>query len=111
MYERAECYPYAGFFLLTSKTEWALVYCPEGLCLHSAGSYTDCTNELDLKSSGVGIFANKAQGPRALLANIPTPLNFQLGNTDTISHLTSRNNQQISLKTRLGNTKKRTGQY
>ena len=36
------------FFLLTTKTEWALVYCPEALGLHSAGSYTDCTNELDL---------------------------------------------------------------
>ena len=31
--------------------------------------------------------ANKAlgpDGPRALLASIPTPLNFQLGNTDTV---------------------------
>ena len=31
--------------------------------------------------------ANKALGPsdpRDLLANIPTPLNFQLGNTDTV---------------------------
>ena len=37
-----------SFFLLPSKTEWALVYCPEALCLHSAASYTDCTNELDL---------------------------------------------------------------
>ena len=37
-----------NFFLLPNKTEWALVYCPEALCLHSAGSYTDCTNELDL---------------------------------------------------------------
>ena len=33
-----------SFFLLPTKTEWALVYCPEALCLHSAGSYTDCTN-------------------------------------------------------------------
>ena len=56
--------------------------------------------------SGVGILANKARGPRALLAIIPTPLNFQLGNTGSISHLTNRNNQQISLKTGLGNTKK-----
>ena len=43
------------------------------------------------------MLANKAlgpwaSGPRALLANIPTPLNFQLGNTGSISHLTSRNN-------------------
>ena len=52
-----------------------------------------------------------ALGPWALLANIPTPLNFQLGNTGSISHLTSRNKQQISLKTELGNTKNRTGQY
>ena len=37
-----------SFFLLPSKKEWALVYCPEALCLHSAASYTDCTNELDL---------------------------------------------------------------
>ena len=37
-----------SFFLLTSKTEWALVYCPETLCLHSAASCTDCTNELDI---------------------------------------------------------------
>ena len=39
------------------------------------------------KLSGVGILANKAlgpDGPRALLASIPTPLNFQLGNTDTV---------------------------
>ena len=61
------------------------------------------------KLSGVGILDNKARGPRALLANIPTPFNFQLGNTGSISHLTSRNRQQISLKTGLGNTKKRTG--
>ena len=39
-----------SFFLLTSKTEWALVYCPEALCLHSAASYTDCTKELDLQT-------------------------------------------------------------
>ena len=37
-----------AFFLLPSKTEWALVYCPEALSLYSAGSYTDCTNELEL---------------------------------------------------------------
>ena len=33
--------------------------------------------------------ANKALGPSDrwdLLANIPTPLNFQLGNTDTVDH-------------------------
>ena len=60
---------------------------------------------------GVGILANKPRGPRASLANIPTPLNFQLGNTDSISHLNSQNNQQISIKTGLGNTKKRTAQY
>ena len=36
------------FFLLPSKTEWALVYSPEVLYLHSAASCTDCTNELDL---------------------------------------------------------------
>ena len=36
------------FLLLPSKTEWALVYSPEALCLHSAASCTDCTNELDL---------------------------------------------------------------
>ena len=37
--------------------------------------------------SGVGILANKAlgpSGPRALLASIPTPLNLQLGNIDTV---------------------------
>ena len=37
-----------SFFLLPSKTEWAIVYGPEALCLHSAASYTDCTYELDL---------------------------------------------------------------
>ena len=37
-----------AFFLLPSKTEWALVYCPEAVCLHFAASCTDCTNELDL---------------------------------------------------------------
>ena len=37
-----------SFFLLPKKTEWALVYCPEALCLHSAASCTDYTNELDL---------------------------------------------------------------
>ena len=69
------------------------------------------------KLSGVGILANKAQGPRArgprakgFLANNPTPLNFQLGNTGSISHLTSRKNQNISLKTGMGNTKKLAGQ-
>ena len=43
------------------------------------------------KLSGVGIVANKTLGPRppafeprALLANIITQLNFQLGNTDTV---------------------------
>ena len=44
--------------------------------------------------------ANKARGPpgpRALLASIPSPLNSQLGNTGSISHLTSRNNQLIQL--------------
>ena len=37
--------------------------------------------------SGEGILANKALGPggpRALLASIPSPLNSQLGNTDTV---------------------------
>ena len=29
-----------------------------------------------------------ALGPWALLANIPTPLNFQLGNTDTVQYST-----------------------
>ena len=60
----------------------------------------------------------EARGPRALLANIPTPLNFQLGNTGSIYHLTSRNNKQLSLKNGLGNTKNvlgntknRTGKY
>ena len=50
--------------------------------------------------SGEGILANKARGPpgpRALLASIPSPLNSQLGNTGSISHLTSRNNQLIQL--------------
>ena len=46
------------------------------------------------------ILANKAlgsraSGPRALLANIPTTLNFQLGNTDTVS-LDIRRYQAIS---------------
>ena len=50
----------------------------------------------------------EARRPRALLDNIPTPLNFQMGNTCSISHLTSHNKQQISLKTELGNTKKHT---
>ena len=36
------------FSLLPNKTEWALVYNPEALCLHSAASCTHCTNELDL---------------------------------------------------------------
>ena len=45
------------------------------------------------------------------LANIPTPLNFQLGKTGSISHLTGRNKQQVSQKTGPGNTKKRIGQY
>ena len=36
-----------------------------------------------LKPSALG---PTALGPHALLANIPTPLNFQLGNTDTILH-------------------------
>ena len=44
----------------------------------------------------------EARGPRALLANIPTPLNFQLGNTGSIYHLTSRNNPQLSQKDGLG---------
>ena len=48
--------------------------------------------------------ANKASGPRALLANIPTPLNFQLVYTGSIFHLSSWNNQKISLKTGQGNT-------
>ena len=39
------------------------------------------------------MLANKAlgpwaSGPRALLANIPTPLNFKLGNTDTVQYST-----------------------
>ena len=37
-----------AFFLLPNKTEWALVYCPEAMCLHSASSCTYCINELDL---------------------------------------------------------------
>ena len=37
-----------SFFLLPNKTEWALVYCHEPLCLHSAASCTNCTNKLDL---------------------------------------------------------------
>ena len=40
------------------------------------------------KLSGVGVkplaLGPPALGPRALLANIPTPLNFQVGNTDTV---------------------------
>ena len=62
--------------------------------------------------------AKKARGPKAKGFIIPTPLNFQLGNTGSISHLTSQNKQQNSLKTGpgntknvLGNTKNRTGQY
>ena len=39
-----------SFFLLPNKTEWALVYSPEPVCLHSAASFTDCTNELDLQT-------------------------------------------------------------
>ena len=38
------------FFLLLNKTEWALVFSPEPLCLHSAASCTDCSNELDLQT-------------------------------------------------------------
>ena len=34
--------------LVDSRLGPTLLYCPEALCLHSAGSYTDCTNELDL---------------------------------------------------------------
>ena len=37
-----------SFFLLLNKTEWALVYRPEPLCLHFAASCMHCTNELDL---------------------------------------------------------------
>ena len=40
----------------------------------------------------------KAQGARALLANITLPLNFQLGITGSIYYLTSHNNQQLSQK-------------
>ena len=36
-----------SLFLLPSKTEWALVYCPETPCLHSAAFCTYCTEELD----------------------------------------------------------------
>ena len=36
------------FFLLPNKTEWALAYSPEALCLHSAASCTHCLNEMDL---------------------------------------------------------------
>ena len=37
-----------GFFLLPNKTEWALVYSPEALGLHSEACCTHCTVELDL---------------------------------------------------------------
>ena len=37
-----------AFSLLPNKIEWALVYSPEALCLHSADSFTRCSNELDL---------------------------------------------------------------
>ena len=39
-----------SFFLLPSKTEWALVYCLEGMCLHSATSCTQYINEMDLQT-------------------------------------------------------------
>ena len=32
-----------SFFLLPNKTEWALVYSPEALCLHSADICPHCT--------------------------------------------------------------------
>ena len=37
-----------SFFLLSSKKEWALVYNPETLGLHSAACCTYCSKELDL---------------------------------------------------------------
>ena len=64
------------------------------------------------KLSGVEILANKAQGPQgpwAVIANIPTSLNLQLGNTDSISHLNILNNKQLSLK--MERVKKHTEPY
>ena len=37
-----------SFFLLPNKIEWAQVYSPEALGLHSAACCTQCTNKLDL---------------------------------------------------------------
>ena len=37
-----------SYFLLPNKTEWALVYSPEPLCLHSLASCTHCNYELDM---------------------------------------------------------------
>ena len=34
------------FFLLPNRTEWALVYCPETLCLNSTDCRTYCTKDL-----------------------------------------------------------------
>ena len=36
------------FFQLPSKTEWALIYSPETICLHSEACCTHGTAELDL---------------------------------------------------------------
>ena len=36
-----------SFFLLPNKTEWALVNCPETLCLQSTACCTHPTEELD----------------------------------------------------------------
>ena len=87
-------------------------YCTVEYCTIECGKAEYCTEEyctvkyciyitqLEIEWSGVEweywLIKPEAQGPearglRALLANIPTPLNFQLGNTGSISHLTSQN--------------------
>ena len=49
------------------------------MVLTSQVGITACITQLEIEWS-MNI------GPRALLAIIPTPLNFQLGNTDTVKY-------------------------
>ena len=39
--------------LLPNKSEWAIVYSPEALYLHSEAICTHCTNELDLETRAI----------------------------------------------------------
>ena len=78
--------------------------------VHCIALYCICITQLEIEEWEYWLIKPKARGPdaqglRALSANIPTPLNCQLGNTGSIYHLTSRNNQQLSQENGLGNTK------